>query len=42
MTTLYPKFIHDADLSPEAFGSTVDSICNEINGACKGFGTDEK
>jgi Annexin len=42
MTSLYPKFIHDGDLSPEAFGSDVDQTCNEIQGACKGFGTDEK
>jgi Annexin len=42
MTSLYPKFIHDGDLSPEAFGSDIDLTCQEIQGACKGFGTDEK
>lgn len=39
---LYPSFIHKGDLSPDSFGSDVDHICNEIQAACKGFGTDEK
>lgn len=39
---LYPSIIHQGDLSPDSFGSDVDNICNEIHGACKGFGTDEK
>jgi hypothetical protein len=39
---LYPAIIHKGDLSPDTFGSAVDDVCNEINGACKGFGTDEK
>jgi hypothetical protein len=39
---IYPAFIHKGDLSPDSFGSDVDHICNEIQSACKGFGTDEK
>lgn len=39
---LYPPSIHKGDLSPDSFGAEVDKVCNEINGACKGFGTDEK
>ena len=39
---LYPTFILKGDLSPDSFGSDVDHICNEIQAACKGFGTDEK
>lgn len=39
---LYPSFIHKGDLSLDSFGSDVDHICNEIQAACKGFGTDEK
>jgi hypothetical protein len=42
MIHLYPDIVHEGDLSPDSFGSDVDRICNEINGACKGFGTDEK
>ena len=39
---LYPAIIHEGDLSPNYSGSDVDSICNQIHAACKGFGTDEK
>jgi hypothetical protein len=39
---LYPSIIHEGDLSPDAFGTDVDSICNEIHDATKGFGTNEK
>jgi hypothetical protein len=39
---LYPSFVHKGDLSPDSFGSDIDHICNEIQAACKGFGTDEK
>lgn len=39
---LYPAIIHEGDLSPDAFGSEVDEICQEIHDACKGFGTDEE
>lgn len=37
---LYPSIIHENDLSPDAAGSSIDDICNEIHAACKGFGTD--
>ena len=33
---LYPEIIHEGDLSPDAVGSEVDEICNEIHAACKG------
>lgn len=39
---LYPSMIHEGDLSPSYSGSDIDSICNDIHAACKGFGTDEK
>mmetsp|Transcript_16745 Transcript_16745/g.31856 ORF Transcript_16745/g.31856 Transcript_16745/m.31856 type:complete len:330 (+) Transcript_16745:115-1104(+) len=39
---LYPSIIHEGDLSPDAFGDEVDAICQEIQKATKGFGTDEK
>jgi hypothetical protein len=39
---LYPSIIHEGDLSPDAFGTDVDNICNEIHDATKGFGTNEK
>jgi hypothetical protein len=39
---LYPPIIHAGDLTPDAAGSKVDSICEQIHKACKGFGTDEK
>jgi len=39
---LYPIIIHDGDLSPDAFGTDVDDICEEIHQACKGFGTNEE
>jgi hypothetical protein len=42
LINLYPEIIHDGDLSPDAFGSDVDEICEEIYAACKGFGTDEE
>jgi hypothetical protein len=38
---IYPTIILEGDLSPDAFGSEVDDICNAIHSACKGFGTDE-
>lgn len=39
---IYPDIIHEADLTPDAVGSEIDDVCNEIHEACKGFGTDEK
>ena len=39
---LYPTYLTKGDLSPDAFGSDVDHICQTIHDACKGFGTDEK
>ena len=39
---IYPAIIHEGDLSPDYSGSDVDTICNAIHDACKGFGTDEK
>ena len=39
---LYPDYLKKGDLSPDAFGSEVDQICQRIHDACKGFGTDEK
>ena len=39
---LYPPIVHQGDLSPDAFGNDVDKICEEIQSACKGFGTDEE
>jgi hypothetical protein len=38
---LYPEIVHHGDLSPDAYGSDIDDICNEIHSASKGFGTDE-
>lgn len=38
----YPPMIHEGDLTPDAFGSEVDKLCEEIHAACKGFGTNEK
>ena len=35
----YPSIVHENDLSPDAFGSEIDDICNEIHAACKGWGT---
>lgn len=32
---LYPEIIHEGDLSPDAVGSDVDAICEEINKATK-------
>jgi hypothetical protein len=37
---LYPSIIYENDLSPDAAGSSIDDICNEIHAACRGFGTD--
>jgi len=37
----YPSIVHENDLSPDAFGSEIDDICNEIHAACKGWGTNE-
>jgi hypothetical protein len=39
---LYPSMLHVGDLSPGMFGSDVDEICEEIEAACKGFGTNEE
>uniref|UniRef100_A0A7S2YT91 Annexin n=1 Tax=Entomoneis paludosa TaxID=265537 RepID=A0A7S2YT91_9STRA len=41
LVDLYPPMIMEGDLSPDSFGDEVDEVCNEINAACKGFGTDE-
>lgn len=38
---LYPNIIHKGDLSPEACGPKISTICEEIHHACKGWGTDE-
>ncbi|KAL7564459.1 hypothetical protein ACA910_001553 [Epithemia clementina (nom. ined.)] len=38
---LYPAIVMEGDLSPDAFGSDVDAVCQQIHDACKGFGTDE-
>jgi hypothetical protein len=32
---LYPEIIHEGDLSPDAVGSDVDAICDEIHKATK-------
>ena len=39
---LYPSVIHEGDLSPDAVGSEADDVCNEMEAAMKGFGTDEE
>ena len=39
---VYPAIVLEGDLSPDAFGEEVDAICQEINDACSGFGTDEE
>ena len=39
---LYPAIVMEGDLSPDAVGSDVDDVCQEIHDACKGFGTDEE
>lgn len=38
---LYPKIIHERDLSPDAVGPEIEEACKEIHEACKGFGTNE-
>ncbi|KAL7564462.1 hypothetical protein ACA910_001556 [Epithemia clementina (nom. ined.)] len=38
---LYPAIVLEGDLSPDAFGSDVDAVCEEIHEACQGFGTHE-
>jgi len=38
---LYPDVVLSQDLSPD-FGTEIESICDDIHKACKGFGTDEK
>jgi hypothetical protein len=38
---LYPEFVREGDLSPDASGSDIDEICQQINDSVKGFGTDE-
>lgn len=39
---LYPDIVLEGDLSPESFGSDIDALCEEIEQASKGFGTDEE
>jgi hypothetical protein len=39
---LWPEFVMANDLSPEAFGSEVDEICEEIESATKGLGANRQ
>jgi hypothetical protein len=39
---LWPEFVMANDLSPEAFGSEVDEICQEIESATKGLGANRQ
>ncbi|KAL7562234.1 hypothetical protein ACA910_004042 [Epithemia clementina (nom. ined.)] len=39
---LYPEFVKNEDLSPDAFGSEVDAVCEEIENATKGFGANKQ
>lgn len=39
---LWPEFVLANDLSPDAFGSEVDEICEEIEGATKGLGANRQ
>jgi hypothetical protein len=39
---IYPAIVHEGDLTPDDFGPEVAAHCQEIDDACKGFGTDEK
>lgn len=38
---LYPTALLEGDLTP-SFGPEIDEICQAINDATKGFGTNEK
>ena len=38
---LYPEIVHQANISSDSFGSEIDTACEEIHLACKGFGTNE-
>jgi hypothetical protein len=38
---LYPKAVHEGDLTP-TIPPEIDNICEAIDAACKGFGTNEK
>ncbi|KAL7562233.1 hypothetical protein ACA910_004041 [Epithemia clementina (nom. ined.)] len=39
---LYPDFVLANDLSPDAFGSEVDEVCEEIESATKGLGANKQ
>ncbi len=38
---LYPEIIRTGHLPPGTGLDDVDALCEEIEAACKGFGTDE-
>jgi len=37
---IYPPIVHEADLSPDAFGPEIDDLCEEIHSGVKGWGAD--
>lgn len=38
----YPAMVYEGNLTPDNIGSDIEEVCQEIQDACKGFGTDEK
>mmetsp|Transcript_23337 Transcript_23337/g.54206 ORF Transcript_23337/g.54206 Transcript_23337/m.54206 type:complete len:334 (-) Transcript_23337:97-1098(-) len=39
---LYPEIVFEDDLSPDGFGPEIDTLCEEIRDATKGWGADAK
>jgi len=39
---IYPEEVHDAELGSPTYYPEIDSFCEEIHDATKGFGTDEQ